>query len=341
MLVLDPRNGDDVSDLYVADARRRTVDRVRLNYVPEFTYDPATDQILVVETELGRVGQATRCWLKTYDAENFELMQQVETPLRPMYAGFPNRSTRVTASRSGRYVYFQELQQHPDRWDVYRIRAGRFDRRTGCVEQGAAVIDSCIMDFGPYGETDEHLFFHLCCEAPNTVAFLRFDRPNIEAVRMSPGPSRTWSSDETCGSWLDGMSQALYCTNRAGVIHRVTRAGAALFCEMPIEQPRSVPLQHVQGGGGRLFVGVARNDTERSLSLASEIWVLSLEDAAVMSVLQLKQPVINFVVDERGRMLYGVNPYERAVQVLELASARLLDWIAPIGITPCEVKLIP
>jgi hypothetical protein len=53
-----------------------------------------------------------------YDGETLKLVRQIEAPMRPMYAGFPNRSTRVTGTPSGRYVYIQELD-----------RASRSDRR--------------------------------------------------------------------------------------------------------------------------------------------------------------------------------------------------------------------
>src|ERR1700689_4225764 len=97
ILVLDTRNGEEISDLFIADPATRKVDQLRLNYVPEFTYDHAWHQLLVVDTELDdrHTAREARYWLKFYDGESLELVRKIETPARPMYTGFPSRSIRV------------------------------------------------------------------------------------------------------------------------------------------------------------------------------------------------------------------------------------------------------
>ena len=195
VLVLDSRNGNETSDLYVVDPDTRRVRTLQLNYSPEIAYDSATNQLLVVETELdvAKRGRGSLYWLKLYDARNLKLIRQAETPPRPMYAGFPNRSTKVVASASGRYVYFQVLQVHPERTDIYRVRPGRFDRVTNGIETGLPAIDSCVVDFGPAEGSEHELFFHLACDMPNTVAFMRFDSPEIDTVVVAELASRAFS----------------------------------------------------------------------------------------------------------------------------------------------------
>jgi hypothetical protein len=342
ILVLDPRNGDDVTDLFVVDPARRTIDGMRLNYVPELSYDAAAGELLVVETELDRSNGA-HYWLKMYDGETLGQVRQIETPIRPMYAGFPNRSTRVAGAASGRYVYFQELDRHPDRIDVYRTRVGRYDRSNDVLERGAPFLDSCIVDFGSLGASDDDIFFHLCCEAPSTVAFASFGSPALDFVSITNLPARKYSVQETCGSWLDVSDQSLYCTTRDGCIYRVNRApnAASLFLPLPIRSPRAIPLHHIYGSSGRLFVGVARDECERSLSLVSEIWIISIEDAAVLQVITLSAPVMNFVITADARIFLGVDPYGRGLQFVDLPSGKLLDWVPDLGITPAEVQVIP
>jgi hypothetical protein len=345
ILVLDPRNGDDVADLFVVDPQRRTVDGMQLNYVPELAYDAVARELLVVETQLhcGERASGACYWLKMYDGESLKLVRQIETPMRPMYAGFPNRSTRVAGTVSGRYVYIQELDRHPDRIDVYRTRVGRYDRTRDVLERGAPYFDSCIVDFGLFGTSDDDIFFHLCCEAPSTVAFVDFNSPAPQFLSITNAPARKYSVQETCGSWLDLADQSLYCSTRDGAIYRVKRAphAASLFLALPIAPPRSVPLHHIYGSSGRLFVGVARDERERGLSLVSEIWVISIADAAVLQVITLFRPIINFVVTADGGVLLGVDPYGRALQVVDLACGKLLDWLPDLGITPAEVQLMP
>jgi hypothetical protein len=345
ILVLDPRNGDAVTDLYVADPADRSLESMRLQYVPELHFDPAARQLLIVETELdcGPERDGTSYWLRLLDAETLKLVRTVATPTRPMYAGFPNRSTRVSGTPSGRYVYVQELCMPPGRVDIYRTLVHRYDRERNVLERGAPVVDSCVVAFGVLGPGDDELFFHLCCEEPSSVLVARFDSPGGELVRMTELPARKYSLEETCGSWLDAASQSLFCTDRAGAIYRVRRPPeeTSLFARLPIATPRTVPLQHIHGADGRLFIGVARSDGERSVSLASEIWTMSIEDAAVMKATTLPAPVINFVTTADGSYLVGVNPYRRALYVVDLGTGKLVDQIGDLGITPAEVQLIP
>src|SRR5262249_29142890 len=150
----------------------------------------------------------------------------------------------VAGSASGRYVYFQELERHPNRTDVYRTRVGRYDRTNDALERGAPFVDSCVVDFGPFGTSDDDFFFHLCFEAPSTVAFWSFNVPDLEFVSITNLPARKYSLQETCGSWLDATDETLYCTTREGGIYRVKRGpnAAALFFALPIPPPRTIPL---------------------------------------------------------------------------------------------------
>src|SRR5689334_22334714 len=111
IFVLDPRDGDACSDLFVVDENEGVVDQIRLGYVPEIRHDPVAGELVLVETELpASPGEPTRYWLKCYDAHSLRLSHKQEIPVRPMYAGGPGRSTRVAPTRSGRYVYFLESE---------------------------------------------------------------------------------------------------------------------------------------------------------------------------------------------------------------------------------------
>lgn len=346
ILVLDPRAGDRVTDLFIIDPNRRTVDAIRLNYAPEMQLDASSRELLIVETDLyeGAANDATTYWLRMYDAETFRRVREVETPVRPMYAGYPNRSTRVRSSVSGRYVYMQELCTHPERLDLYRTWLRRYDRRLDVLERGIPCIDSCSVDFGTLGTSDEDIFFHLTCEEPNTIAFARFSSADIEFVRLTDFmTARTYTLQETCGSWFDAPTQSLFCTTREGSIYRARQppAASALWLRLPIEEPRTVPLQHVHSSRGRLFVGVARDRHERSLSLVSEVWEIAIDDATIQQVIALPSPVINFVTAENTPLLLGVDPYRSALYFMDLTSGKLLDQITDLGMTPAEVQVVP
>jgi len=343
LLVLDPRNGDRCADLFVIEAgARRPAHRFRFGYVPELRHDPAAGELLMVETELGHPGSGrTRYWLKRLHPDTFKLIGQVETPMRPMYAGFPGRSTRVVPTPSGRYVYVLELGAHPDRLDVYRTRVHRYDRRRGILEAGEPLIDSCMVEFGSMGATEDDLFFHLSCEFPSTVAFAHFNRPELELVPLCDVPARTSHRRETCGSWFDGAANTLYLVNGEGTVYRLQRrTPPEVLARLPLESPRCVPLHVIQGGGGRLFVGVSGNSEERSLGMASEIWQISLAEAAPRLSFRLPFPVLNFVVDPVGERLFGVNPYRRTLLEVELATGKVVHSVEGFGSTPAEVQIL-
>lgn len=344
VLVLDPRNSDPISDLFVIDPYRRTVDSMRLNYVPEMQFDSTSGELLVVDTDRsGRRGNdAASYWLKMYDGKTLRLKREIQTPVRPMYAGLPNRSAGVCGTASGRYVFVLELCKHPERV-AYRMRVNRYDRSLDILEQGAPSIDSCVIDFGNMDASDNEIYFHLCCEEPNTVAFGKFDTPDVEFVRMTELASRTYALQETCGGWLDRDSQSIFCTTRQGWIYRARRPPAAtsLWMKLPITSPRSVPLKHIHGSQGRLYVGVAKDDLERGLSVASEVWEVSIEDAAVLRVISLPSPVINFVTTAAPPLLIGIDPYLRALYFVDLKSGKLVDELHDFGTMPAEIQLIP
>jgi hypothetical protein len=200
------------------------------------------------------------------------------------------------------------------------------------------------VDFGTLGTSDEDVFFHLTCEEPNTIAFARFSSADIDLVRLTDRMgARTYALRETCGSWFDAPTQSLFCTTREGSIYRARQppAPSALWLRLPIEGPRTVPLQHIHSSRGRLFVGVARDRHERSLSLVSEVWEIAIDDASIRRVIALPSPVMNFVTVENTPLLLGVDPYRSALYFMDLTSGKLLDRIDDLGMTPAEVQVVP
>jgi hypothetical protein len=345
LLVLDPRDGDAVADLFVVD-EAGVVDTVRLGYVPELRHDPAAGEVVLVETELPQArGTPTRYWLKCYDADTLRLRRQVAIPERPMYAGFPGRSTRVAPTPSGRYVYFLQSEtiiRFPDADDVFRLTVHRYDRHGDAVEPGGPAVESCMLDFGQFGAGDDEFYFHLSCDYPSTVAFGRFPAADLDWVRLEAVPPRTHCPQETCGSWVDREGQALYCVTGEGKVYELRRppGGPRLVAHLPLAGGRSVPLHQLYGGGGALFVGVARDAEERGLGLASEVWQVSAA-GAVVRTFPLPVPVINFVTTPDGGLLMAVDPYRRVLFVMDTRTGRVLKSITGFGVRPAELLLVP
>lgn len=349
ILVLDTRSGDSVSDLFVLDESGARKKRLRLGCVPELHYDSTAGELLVVDTRFRSwLRKRTTYWLKSYDTSTWRSRWKRQTPERPMYTGYPGRSTNVDVSPSGRYVYLLQSRMlirsmaDPEASDTFRLTVHRYDRGNHSLQAGLAVVESCMVAFGHAGSSDDDLYFHLSCDYPSTVAFCRFDSPEVEWVRMVDLPARDHSPRETCGSWLDAARETLYCAAGDGTVHEVTRrpAGSRVLLKLDLAAGEMIPLRQVCGGGGLLFVGISANIGERSLSLASEVCQVSIAKARVIRRLELPFPVLNFVISADGSMLAGVSPYQRAVCLLDAQSGRLLRTIDNIGSTPAEVLLL-
>ena len=222
ILVLDSRSGDSCADLFVVDFASGASDRLRLGYVPEVRYDAAVGELVVVDTELPQAsGVPARYWLKGYDLGTLRLTLCQETPMRPMYAGYPGRSTRLVSTSSGRYLYFLQaegVRRYPED-DIFRLRVLRYDRRHDVVERGDLVVDSCLLDFGLVGGSEDELFLHLSCDFPSTIAFGKFPSPELTLLRLEELPPRSHSPRETCGSWLARECDMLYCVTGEGKIY--------------------------------------------------------------------------------------------------------------------------
>ena len=348
ILALDPRSGDYFSNLFVLDERGRHLRKLRLGYVPELRYDSARRELAVVETRIpyGLFRRRVSYWLKRYDSDSFRLLGQVETPERPMYAGYPNRSTRVAESRSGHYLYFlsqQILLRGNGTGDVFRLRPHRLDRRTGTVAQGSFVIDSCMVEFGQIGDHDDDLYFHLSCDFPSTVAFAKFLCADVEMVQMVDLRPRVHCPQETNGSWLDRSSNCLYCVSGDGSIYEVKHPPhphCRLVTKAELQTGQSIGLQMLHGAGDDLFLGICANPGERSLSLASQVQIFS-KNGRYRKTVDLPFPAINFVATEDGDRLVAVSPYDRALAIVDVGSGNVMQVIGQLGFTPAEVLLLP
>ena len=189
ILVLDPRNGAATTGLLSLDLEGRVLARAELGYVPEVCHDARRDEIVSVETDLEPA--RARYFMRRYAAATLVKVAEVETEERPMYAGFPGRSTRVVVGPSGRYVYGLESRmtlRHPDGDDVLGARVIRWDLERGALERSELSVDSCTLAFGHAGPVEGELFFHLSCDDPSTVVFGRFDVPGLRVARLDDLP---------------------------------------------------------------------------------------------------------------------------------------------------------
>lgn len=347
LLITDTRGSGRDSGLLVVDPDTGRSDHIGLGYVPEISYDPASEELLVVDTTFPRKlrGRDNRCWLKRYAARDLRLLMTKETPMRPMYTGSPGRSTRVLSSPSGRYIYclgLEFIQHLPLEDSVYRLKTLRYDRQADALEQGMLAVDSCAIAFGHMGPGDDDLYFHLSCDFPSTVAFGNFSSAKLELLPLIPLPPREHSALETCGSWLNRETLQLSCIDGEGRVYQVKRnpSSSVLLTHLHLKPGQSVGLQQICGGGSSLFIGVSCDVEERALNLFSEIWQISANDGRLEQVLNPPLPLLNFVVSEDGALVAGTNPYRRSVVLLDVDTATCRVELENAGMSPAEVQFL-
>jgi hypothetical protein len=342
LLILDTRRGNPQADLFIADEQDLQFRKLQLGGVPEIHYDEANHQLVVVETELGKNDQR-RFWLKCFSADSFELKFQLETPLRPMYSGYPGRSTRVKSSPSGRFLYFQEQTTHPTSIEIYRLLIHRYDSQTGNTELGTLKIDSCLLDFDIFGEDENELAFHLSCEFPSVIAFGTFKAEELEYLPLETITSRTHTLQETCGSWFSRKKKRLFCITGEGVIYdiRSNPPQVRLITRLKISKGSFIPLQQICECGEFLLVGISININERGMSLASQIWQVSIQTGEITKKIKLPFPIRNFVTTPDNQIIIGISPYQKALILIETKSGSILGIKEQIGLTPAEVLVIP
>lgn len=344
LLIIDPRRGKSSADLFILEAGSSEMKKMPLGYVPELHYDAVRHQIVIVETQIRKnSSEQTRHWLKCLSADNLDLRLQKETPERPMFSGYPGRSTRVKSSRSGRFLYFLESRIHPTAIQIYRLLVHRYDYEKDEIQTGRIKIDSCLIDFDQIGENEDELCFHLSCEYPSVVAFGNFTSAKLEMLNLEELSPRTHGPKETCGSWFSKRKNRLYCVNGEGAVYEVNLSAktSKLLSRLLLKPGSLIPLQQIYEAGESLLIGVSADVGERGLSMASEIWQISTASGELLDKIKLPFPVMNFIVTPDNQLILGVSPYQKAVAFVELSSGKTLGVRDEIGISPAEIIFIP
>ncbi len=339
LAILDPRNGDRTAELFVVGEDGSLESRFALGYVPEVTFNPPTQELIVLDSDVHT--SPTRHYLKIFDADTLTERLVREIPIRPMYAGFPGRSIGGRMSRSGRYIYFVEsgeIVRLPDDL-TFRLRVARYDRVLDRVELGKFSVASCHVGFGIVGDSEEELFFHLSCDYPSTIAVGSFGSVDWSMIRLVELASRQHGPQETNGSWLDRKSARLYCVDRQGTVYCTDLAErrARQLAALHLDDGAGIPMHQIYGADGVIYIGVAESDEEQGPGLVSEIRYLAADSGGSMGRHRLPHRVASFVVSPDGELLAGANPYSGTVYLMDLSSGQEYWRIDQLGQTPAEI----
>jgi hypothetical protein len=314
-----------------------------VGYSAELRFHAHTREVVILESAASPPADM-RYYLRVVDADRLQEIVRREIPVRPMYAGFPGRSVAAAVSRTGRYIYFLRsgpvIEQGEDL--VFRLTPIRWDRGLDRLEVAAFHIDSCHVDYGLTGATEEELFLHLCCECASTVAIGSFQSPRCDWLRMEDLPRREHGPLETTSSWLNAATGDLYCVNRAGVIYEVSlrHRTRRVLASLPLVHGRAVPVHQICGAGQMVHVGVAVDDAEMGLGMVTEIWSVCVPSGEILEPRMLPHPVMNFVLSADASQFAAVDPYTQSAWCIDFESGREIWSLDRLGGTPAELIAI-
>jgi hypothetical protein len=316
---------------------------VPVGYSAEVRFQANTRELVVLESDASE--NPMRYYLRVLDPASMSESARREIPVRPMYAGFPGRSVGGSLSRSGRYLYFLRsgpVIRHEDDDLTFRLTAMRWDRQMDVIEEGQFFVESCHVDYGICGDSEDSLYFHLSCECSSTIAPGSFHSPRCDLVRMENLPRRQHGPHETNGSWLDAARCSLYCVNRKGTIYevRLQEKTSRILAHLQLGPGLAVPLHQIYGAAGSIFVGVAKISEYMGFGMVTEIMSVAADTGEFHAKLTLPQPVISFVVTPDGKRIAAVNPYTRAVFCLNSETGEEVWSLPGLVKAPGEIIII-
>lgn len=338
--VLDSMNAGLSSMLFHISCNGLLEREFPLGYSAEVRFQPHTRELVVLESDA--YVRPMKFYLRLLDSERMTEIARREIPVRPMYAGFPGRSIAGSISRSGRYVYFLRsgpVIRHPDNDLSFRLTPIRWDRQLDAMEVGLFCVESCNVDYGIVGNSEDSLFLHLSCECSSTVAFGSFGSPDCNLIQMEKIPRRQHGPLETNGSWHDTVRGFLYCVNREGVIYevRLSEQTSRVLARLRLGPKQGVPVHQIYGAAGEISVGVAGDDGYMGLGMVTEIWSVSADTGEFLERRVLPQPAMNFVVTPDGAQLVALDPFSRNVFCVHRETGEEIWNLRDFGNTPGEI----
>lgn len=341
-IIVDPRRGSLTGLLRRIAADGSLEGEYPVGYSTEVTFLPATRELFLLESNAEV--QPMQYSLRTMNADTMREGTRRQIPSRPMYAGFAGRSPRCPLSPSGRFIYFLRngpVHRHEDDL-VFRLEVARWDRQLDSIQAGSFHVDSCYVDYGLAGNSEDELFVHLSCEYASTLAFGRFASEECHYLRMENIPRREHGPLETNGSWLDSSRNRLYCVNRIGTIYEIDLAARScrVLARLNLGEHKRVPIHQIYGAGGEIHVGVAEENQDVGLGMVREIWSVSASTGEFLGRRLLPDALMSFVVTPDGKQLAGVNPYLRTAFCLDRATFEDIWWLDGCGEAPGEIVIV-
>ncbi len=333
--ILDPRNGELLSQILVIDAdARREVLRTQTRYEPKAAFSPDGRRLYVADSYQTRVTRGE--WvdaLSAYDPETLSLLvDDVPISKRLLYKMFPGSEHWFFPSSDGRNLFISKYGDP----DIHQLQLGILETTSF----------KTVAEFTPPVCSVDHFWSlpdgRLICLKANAVYIVDTRTGALQKeLEVNTGEVATWAL-------LAPTGDRFYVFSNAHVaIVDVTRSRLELLDVRPIVLPSAIQIgsgnsNTLSPDGTRLYVGLFPTGGENfSKGVMEEIWVYDTRTWQRLDVLRLSDPAWDFAVSTDGRQLYTVNPFTKTLGIYDTGNFHAIALMHDVGVTPAQILIRP
>lgn len=334
--VVDPRNGDLVSQILVVDPDARRVERTfQARYTPDIAFSPEGKRLYVADSYNARVIRGKHHdVVSVYDAATGELLHDdVEVPTRLLYKVFPSGGmSNLVISRDGKRLF---VGQYGDP-DIHALRLAVVDT------DSLAVLGEFTYPCGGY---------QLLPLADGRLVCAGFSEPTL----FDPSTGKTTliaaalpaSSAATVSAFGDRLYLVSNDANAPAYVTVVDLAAsppdvlmdhAAL--DVPTGSQVSLGQIALSPDELRLYVGFVHAEN-RGSGTVDEIDAFDTRTWQRIGALKPTDPAWQFAASADGAQFYTVNPFKRSLSIFDAATFAEIGVMRDLGDTPALIVVPP
>lgn len=330
--VLDPRDGDLVTQILVVDAEtQRVVRTFRARYTPNLVFSPDGRRLYVADSYYTQVIRGEwRDVLSVYDPVTFELLHdEVPIPGRLKYKVFPLGRRYLFLSPDGRRLFVRKYGDS----DAHRLRLTVLDTETFDV---LAEYPAC-----PNGDLWPLPDDRLACVDGTTVQV-------IEALTGEATHTRSLPVSVVASAMVPAGDRLYLVTKDARVAtldvtaHPPQLIGEPVALDAPADAPVASYGVVPSPDGARLYVRFLTGDWQvEGLNAADEIRAFDTATWSYLGIFTPDTPTWNMALSADGRQLYTVNPWERTLLIFDTTTFEEIGAMRDLSETPALILVPP
>ncbi len=334
--VVDPRNGDLVSQILVVNPDARRVERIfQTRYTPDIAFSPDGKRLYVADSYDSRVTRGEpHDVLSVYDAHTGDLLHDdMEISKRLLYKVFPSGGmTNLVVSRDGKRLF---VGQYGDP-DIHALRLAVVDADSLTIlgEFGHPCVGYQLLPLSDgrlvCGGFSEPVLFD---PATGKTMLLSASLPSQNAATISASGDRLYLV-----SYDARVPASATVVDLAASPPDVLTDRAAL--NVPAGSQVSLSQIALSPDELRLYVGFVSKAFSGS-GTVDEIDAFDTRTWQRIGVFKPTDPAWNFALSIDGTQLYTVNPFKKSLSIFDTRTFAEIGVMRDLGDTPALIVVPP